>query len=188
MTFCLTFVEDLLDLQKMRIGDALELVKDAFDFNQVLSMIEAIFSPQAESKKVKLSCTVTKSKTDTSPVVLPKLIGDSRRLQQVLVNLVKNALKFTSDGIIRVNASYEGETSTLLVEVIDTGKGIAAEDFPKLFTRFGKLHRTAKMNSEGIGLGLTIVKQIVESQGGTISVSSQGVNKGSCFAFTLPMA
>ena len=69
----------------------------------------------------------------------------------------------------------------------DTGVGIAPEDIKKLFNRFGKLQRTAKMNSEGIGLGLTIVKQIVELGGGEIKVFSNGIGKGSTFSFTLPM-
>lgn len=75
----------------------------------------------------------------------------------------------------------------LVVDVIDTGAGIAAEDMSALFSRFGKLHRTADMNSEGIGLGLTIVKQIVESAKGSVTVFSQGVGKGSTFTFSMKM-
>ena len=71
--------------------------------------------------------------------------------------------------------------------MVDTGTGIAKEDFPKLFTRFGKLHRTAIMNSEGIGLGLTMVKQIVESSGGQIAFESQGIGHGSNFCFSMTM-
>ena len=69
----------------------------------------------------------------------------------------------------------------------DTGVGIAAEDLPKLFTRFGKLHRTAKMNSEGIGLGLTIVRQIVDQSGGDIEVHSDGLGFGSTIKFSMEM-
>ena len=75
----------------------------------------------------------------------------------------------------------------MIVHVKDTGAGIAPEDMPKLFSRFGKLHRTAEMNHEGIGLGLTIVKQIVESCGGEISVSSEGLGHGCVFCFTMKM-
>ena len=72
------------------------------------------------------------------------LIGDERRFKQVLINLVKNALKFTSSGDrITVRVCYKKDLSLLIVEVEDTGAGIAQEDFPKLFTRFGKLSRTA---------------------------------------------
>ena len=71
----------------------------------------------------------------------------------------------------------------IVVHVKDTGKGISREDFPKLFTRFGKLQRTAEINSEGIGLGLTMVKQIVETAGGIVGVESEGIDKGSLFSF-----
>ena len=73
----------------------------------------------------------------------------------------------------------------LIVYVIDTGAGIAEEDFPKMFTRFGKLHRTAQQNHEGIGLGLTIVKQIVEASGGNICFHSDGPGLGSTFCFSM---
>ena len=90
---------------------------------------------------------------------LPRcLIGDSRRLKQVLINLVKNAMKFTQRGKIEIKVCYLEVQKMLVIHVEDNGTGIADEDFPKLFTRFGKLQRTAEMNSEGIGLGLTIVK------------------------------
>jgi len=64
-----------------------------------------------------------------------------------MVNLVKNALKFTTEGQVQIKASYDTEASSLIVHVKDTGVGIAKEDFPRLFTRFGKLQRTAKVNS-----------------------------------------
>lgn len=75
-----------------------------------------------------------------------------------MINLVKNALKFTVDGGVSIKVFYKQSENLLVVHVEDTGVGLSTEDFPKLFTRFGKLHRTAKMNHEGIGLGLTIVK------------------------------
>ena len=75
-----------------------------------------------------------------------------------MLNLVKNAQKFTHKGSIKIKAKYDIRHDDLIVYVQDTGAGIAQEDIPKLFNRFGKLHRTAEMNHEGIGLGLTIVK------------------------------
>ena len=74
-----------------------------------------------------------------------------------MINLVKNAKKFTRQGKIEIVASYDVDKQDLMIHVNDTGVGISAEDLPKLFTRFGKLHRTSQMNSDGIGLGLTIV-------------------------------
>jgi len=104
------------------------------------------------------------------------------------MNLMKNALKFTEKGMIKIRAYYEGPpTFMLIVDIIDTGVGIAAADMGALFSRFGKLHRTAAMNSDGIGLGLTIVKQIVESAQGKVTVASDGVDKGSTFSFSMMM-
>ena len=104
------------------------------------------------------------------------LIGDLRRLKQVLINLVKNAKKFTPKGKIDIIAAYDYEEECLHVHVKDTGRGIASEDLEKLFTRFGKLQRTAESNNEGIGLGLNIVRTIIEKAGGTIDVHSDGIN------------
>ena len=81
--------------------------------------------------------------------------------------------------------SYNNDSESLIVHVEDTGTGITKEDIQKLFSRFGKLHRTAELNHEGIGMGLTIVKQIVEASLGSISVHSAGLDKGSLFAFTM---
>lgn len=99
--------------------------------------------------------------------------------------MIKNALKFTKQGSIKVKVSYERLQNLLIVHVKDTGIGIAKEDFPKLFNRFGKLHRTAHLNHEGIGLGLTIVKQIVEACKGTVSFNSRGLGHGSTFCFSM---
>ena len=81
----------------------------------------------------------------------------------------------------------EEPANLLVVHIQDTGAGIKREDFSKLFTRFGKLQRTAQMNSAGIGLGLTIVKQIVEDSGGAVGVESEGPGRGSLFSFTMKM-
>ena len=76
----------------------------------------------------------------------------------MLINLIKNAIKFTYRGQIKIKAWFNLPLSSLIVHIVDDGVGIAREDFQTLFTRFGKLHRTAEQNSTGIGLGLLIVK------------------------------
>ena len=86
-----------------------------------------------------------------------------------------------------MRASYDLFLGSLIVHVKDTGVGIESEDLHKLFTRFGKLQRTAHMNSGGIGLGLTICKQIVNQGGGKIEVKSLGKNEGSLFKFNMLM-
>ena len=81
---------------------------------------------------------------DSEWTLLPfELVGDERRFKQVLINLVKNSLKFTSRGSIEIISAYDYDLQHLIVHVKDTGVGIASEDIPKLFSRFGKLHRTA---------------------------------------------
>ena len=84
-------------------------------------------------------------------------MGDARRVKQILINLVRNSIKFTESGVIFISVSYDFEDN-LNICVQDTGVGIAKKDIGQVFTRFGKLQRTAEMNSEGLGLGLTIVK------------------------------
>ena len=83
------------------------------------------------------------------------------RLKQIMINLIKNAIKFTVDGFIRIIASYDEESEFLTVHVIDTGKGIKPQEMNKLFAMFGKLKRTADINNEGIGLGLLISQNLV---------------------------
>ena len=101
------------------------------------------------------------------------------------MNLVKNAIKFTFNGTILIKIGYDSQNQMLRGQVIDTGVGIAHEDLPKLFNRFGKLLRTAEMNHDGIGLGLSITKTIVEKSGGEIFLSSPGLGKGTQVTFSM---
>lgn len=95
------------------------------------------------------------------------MIGDGHRLQRVLINLVKNALKYTLAGQqVKIKVCYQNNEGRLIVRVEDTGYGIAREDLPKLFSRAVNLHRTSLINSNGVGIGLMIVKLIVESTNG----------------------
>jgi len=116
-----------------------------------------------------------------------KLFGDKLRMQQILINLIKNALKFSLKGTVRIIAAYDKEQQMLKVHVHDNGKGIRKEEMSKLFTLFGKLKRTAEQNTEGIGMGLMICQNLVRMCGGTIEVYSEGENKGSVFTFSMQM-
>ena len=115
------------------------------------------------------------------------MYGDELRLKQVLINLVKNALKFTIRGMIKIVMAYDETDRKLFMHVADNGKGISKSEIPKLFTQFGKLKRTAKMNHEGIGLGLLICDKLVRANGGAISVYSDGPEKGATFCFSMKM-
>ena len=173
-----------------------------FNANEVFDMISFIFEPQANAKGIGLTLQFKPNLTipgeesllqtpmsNQNSSGIPKLLGDEKRLKQVMMNLVKNALKFTQKGSIDIEVCYRPEPQNLLIiHVKDTGQGIAQEDYDQLFTRFGKLKRTAAQNSDGIGMGLTLIKQIVETNGGTIDVLSKGVGKGSLFRVTMKMA
>ena len=88
---------------------------------------------------------------------LPQLLkGDISRLKQILINLVKNAFKFTKNGYVKIVAAYDYDAQLLKVHVVDNGKGINKKNIKTIFEAFGKLKRTAQMNSEGIGLGLMV--------------------------------
>ena len=102
-----------------------------------------------------------------------------------MINLVKNALKFAVTGDIRIFVAYEEDEQLLKVQVVDNGKGIRSEEISKLFSYFGKLKRTANINSEGIGMGLMICQNLVRMNKGTILVHSKGENQGSVFSFTM---
>ena len=115
------------------------------------------------------------------------MVGDEKRFKQVMINLLKNALKFTSKGRIDIKVGYNEDDQLLVVHVRDTGMGIDRESLPKLFSKFGRLYRTANQNNDGIGLGLTMVKQIILKNGGTIMARSKGLGQGSTFIFSMRM-
>ena len=115
------------------------------------------------------------------------LNGDGQRFKQVLINLVKNALKFTRRGYVMILISFDAPNELIYVQVSDSGKGIAVEEIPKLCQKFGKLLRTAEMNSEGVGLGLMISKALVEENGGQLEIKSEGPDQGSDFIFSMKM-
>lgn len=118
------------------------------------------------------------------PLDLPLAFADENRLQQILYNLISNAIKFTPEGTVTVSAQDQG--NWLLIQVTDTGVGIAPEDCDRIFRAFEQGDGSTTRAYGGTGLGLTITKTFVELHGGTISVSSS-LGQGSVFSFTLPM-
>ena len=116
-----------------------------------------------------------------------KLHGDQIRLKQVVINLAKNALKFSTKGEIRIRAAYNQSDEMLLVSVTDKGAGITEQEKSRLFQAFGKLNEHAQSNPEGVGVGLAICKKIVQKSGGFIDVFSKGLNQGATFVFGMRM-
>ena len=114
-----------------------------------------------------------------------QVLGDSTRLQQVVWNLLTNAVKFTPEGG-RVELRMEGDADNVRIRVSDTGKGIEPEFLPFVFDRFRQADSSSARRYGGLGLGLSIVKHLVELHGGTITAASEGVGRGATFTVTLP--
>lgn len=114
-------------------------------------------------------------------------MGDANRLQQIVWNLVNNAVKFTpGGGRIAVSVAREGES--VQIRVTDTGEGIDREFLPHVFDRFRQADSTSTRRFGGLGLGLAIVRQLTEMHGGSVAVTSQGLGHGTTFTVTLPVA
>ncbi len=150
-----------------------------FNMQELLQQIYVMFAEYAQMKGVNLLYRCSAG----FPV---SISGDRNRLQQILINLVKNALKFTEKGFIKIYAFYLSDIQSIKVQIIDTGIGITSQHQKQLFTRFGKLQDEKKLNKEGIGLGLNICKSLVQQNGGEIWVDSEK-GKGSTFSFVMEM-
>lgn len=116
---------------------------------------------------------------------LPLVLADLDRTEQILVNLLGNAICYTETGTITVKIGYD--LNFLWIGVIDTGIGISPEDLPHVFERFWRADRSRSRHSGGTGIGLAITRRLVELQGGKITVSSH-LGQGSIFRFSLPLA
>jgi signal transduction histidine kinase len=172
----LSLVDELLDLSRIQAGQLL-LERGPVDVRALIEESLAGLAPLAERKRLRLSSHV--------PERLPTAMVDGRRLNQVLINLISNAIKFTpEDGAITVRAAIDDHG--LLVEVEDTGIGITDADITKLFQRFNQVDTSYIRKSGGVGLGLAISKGLVEAHGGEIGVRSEA-GRGSTFWFTLPI-
>jgi CheY-like chemotaxis protein/anti-sigma regulatory factor (Ser/Thr protein kinase) len=114
------------------------------------------------------------------------LMGDATRLQQVMINLLTNAVKFTPDGG-RVSVRLESDERAASVIVEDSGQGISADFLPYVFERFWQADSSYTRKHSGLGLGLAIVRHLVELHGGTVSAASEGIGRGSTFTVTLPL-
>ncbi len=167
-------IDDMLDLSKLDAGKA-EMSFDEVDLSSLIHFAHLSFRHEAELKNIDL-----KQKVEGKPVV----IGDVDRLQQVLNNLVSNAIKYSPDGGEVVLACHENDTA-VEVSVSDTGIGISPEDQVKLFQRFFRVRNSETRKIRGTGLGLSIAKSIVDAHGGRLIVTSEH-GKGSYFTMTLP--
>jgi len=170
-------VEDLLDLSRVITGK-LHLEMLPLDLTQVVDTAADVVRPGAQAKGIALDVTA-----EQRPILL---LGDADRLQQAVWNLLTNAIKFTSEGG-RVELLVRAEQAMAVVTVRDTGKGIDAAFLPHVFDRFRQEDSTTTRAHGGLGLGLALVRSIVDAHGGTVMASSPGPGKGSTFRFEVPI-
>src|SRR6516164_6663668 len=171
----LGLINDVLDLSKIEAG---QLVLELSDYciQDIAQTVRSTLEPLAADKKLAFKVEV--------PAELPPGRGDGRRLTQVLINLVGNAIKFTDAGEVAIKT--EANNGSFYITVRDTGPGISAADQAKLFQEFQQADNAITRKKGGTGLGLAISKRIIEMHGGRIWVESQP-GQGSTFAFTLPV-
>jgi PAS domain S-box-containing protein len=169
-------IDDLLDMNRLLSGNA-HLDVTAVDMSALLQTTLQGLQPAADAKGVIIVATLDPG--------VGGLLGDSRRLQQVLWNLIHNAIKFTpTQGRVEINVRrVDGE---LEVSVVDTGRGISSNFLPHVFERFRQQDASSTRATFGLGLGLSIAKQLVELHGGTISAHSEGDGCGATFVVRLP--
>jgi signal transduction histidine kinase len=171
----LGLINDVLDLSKIEAG---QLTLDLADYS-LKEMVQTVFTAvESLATGKRLALTI-----DVAPN-LPRGHGDERRLTQVLLNLVGNAIKFTDKGEVAIRATAADGSFTVAVR--DTGPGIAPSDQDKIFGEFQQADNAATKRKGGTGLGLSIAKRIIAMHGGRIWVESD-VGKGSTFAFTIPV-
>ena len=171
-------VADLQELSRVEAG-AFELDIQPLSVEVLISDIRVHFEQQYKEKAVNLTTKIADH--------IPKVLADRDRIAQVFINLVGNALQYTSPGgtvTIQVTALQD----KVQFSIIDTGIGIAPEHLPMLFTRFYRVDKSRSRASGGSGIGLTIAKHLVEAHHGKIRAESEGTGKGSTFIFTIPAA
>ena len=178
-------IEDLLDISRIVQGN-LSLNFSSINLVEVIADAIEVVQPSADNKNIQLECVL-----DT-PVELIR--GDSDRLQQVVWNLLCNAIKFTPNGgrvEVRLSVVSDSEQQATdnyaQIQVSDTGKGISADFLPYVFERFRQADSTSTRSNKGLGLGLAIARHLVELHGGTIQAESAGIGQGATFTVMLPL-
>jgi len=170
----LSLINDVLDISKIEAGQ-LQIVCEDYDLRQTIEKAVESARPLAGEKGLELTCAI-------SPEIEP-IPGDRRRVEQILLNLISNAIKFTEKGSITIKCEPEGDNVT--IQVIDTGIGIKEEDTEMIFQAFQQIDLGLSRKYEGTGLGLSICKKLVELMGGKIRVASVW-GSGSTISFSLP--
>ena len=169
-------ISDLLDIARIEAG-RIGMVIRPTDLGRVIDNVLDLLAPQTKEKELRMQVRLAKE--------LPSVPADENHLQRVFINLLSNAIRFTPQkGTLSIRVSPTD--SALLVEVADSGIGMPAADVAQLFTEFFRADNVINRERKGTGLGLVLVKRIVEAHGGKIAVESE-IGKGTTFRFTLPL-
>ncbi len=171
-------LNDVLDFSKIEAGK-LEIEEVPFELRSTVSDVMNLFAENAESKGVRLELAV-------DPSLPTVVVGDPTRLRQILTNLVGNAVKFTTDGVVAASATWS-RTGRIRFEVQDDGPGIREEDQERIFLPFDQATAAASRENGGTGLGLAICRHLTELMGGSIAVRST-LGGGAAFVVELPLA
>jgi signal transduction histidine kinase/ActR/RegA family two-component response regulator len=171
-------IEDLLDMSRI-VSGKIRLDVQQVDVASVINAAVDLLKPSADAKGIRLHRVL-------DPLASP-VSGDPNRLQQVVGNLLSNAIKFTPRGG-KVELLLERVNSHVEVTVTDTGQGISPDFLPHVFDRFRQADASTTRKHGGLGLGLSIVKQLVELHGGTVRAKSAGEGAGATFTVSLPLA
>ena len=169
-------IDDLLDLARIITGKT-RLTLDDVDIGAIAAGAVESVRPAADAKRIALVADI--------PASLPIVSADPQRLQQVFWNLLSNAVKFTEPGG-QVTLSVAADAERVAAQVTDTGIGIPAAVLPLVFDRFTQGDSSSTRAHSGLGLGLAIVRHLVELHGGTVQALSEGTGKGSTFRFSIP--
>jgi signal transduction histidine kinase len=170
-------IDDLLNVSKI-ISGKLQIQRETVNALDIVNATIETVRPSAEAKQISVELE--------SDADLPAISADPARLQQIVWNLLSNAVKFTSKGgniVVKVSRT----TRDLRIAVQDSGEGIAPEFLPQVFNRFSQADTSKTRAHGGLGLGLALVRQLVELHGGSVSAESVGLGKGSTFGVTLPL-
>jgi signal transduction histidine kinase/ActR/RegA family two-component response regulator len=170
-------LDGLLDLSRIS-RNVIDLELHAVDLRTIIEQATDNAQPGAERRQQRL--------VHSLPAEAVWVMGDTTRLLQVIGNLIDNAIKYTGNGGL-ITASLTVTSGHAVVAVIDNGMGLSEEMLPKLFDLFSQAHRPLGIRKGGLGIGLTVVKRLVELHGGRVEATSGGLDRGSTFSVTLPL-
>ncbi len=173
----LALINDVLDISRIEAG-RLELRMERFDVRAAIGKATGVVRPLADKKRLAVDVAVEPS--------VNGMYGDPRRFEQILINLLGNAVKFTETGSVSLTAGLHGD-ARLRIRITDTGVGIKAADRERLFKPFQQIDTGTTRRYEGTGLGLSICRKLAVMLGGDIQAHSDGEGKGSTFTLTLPL-